>query len=114
MSKSRYHGAGYLLVDNSASDWGTKEESDLLVCGMCDCTIRVQDWVDHLGRFHEGHRANGAFCHRCDKPLCGSGANNCAARPPCSPGHCPSFIMTLEEKINDYYRRQQNARILGI
>jgi hypothetical protein len=114
MSKSRNHGAGYILVDNTASDWGTKEEGDLLACGGCDALLRVQDWVDHQGRFHEGHRANGAYCHRCDKPLCGSGNNNCAAKPACTQGNCHSFKMTFEEKVNANYRKEQNARMLGI
>ncbi|MDE2426352.1 MAG: hypothetical protein KGO96_10655 [Elusimicrobia bacterium] len=104
--QSRFSGAGYLIVDG--------READLLVCARCSGLILVQDRVDASGGVVPGHRSDGAYCHRCDGPLCGAGLNNCAASAPCDRGSCRSFRATLEEQVDDNYRRGQNARVLGI
>lgn len=92
--KSVFNGAGHLFADNRASDWGGVEESDLLGCKHCQALIKAHEW-----------RAEGAFCHHCGGPICAS----CAGI-----GGCTPFEQRLEQAISDHYRRQQNARILGI
>jgi hypothetical protein len=106
--KSRFAGAGYVLVDNSASDWGNKAESDVLVCGGCQAVLFWHDTIDHQGRIHVGWAGEGAWCHRCDKPLCTA----CGAKP--CPPECGGFEKRFFEAVEDQCRREQNAKILGI
>jgi hypothetical protein len=106
--KSRFAAAGYILVDNRASDWGNRIESDVLVCGGCQALLRRHDTIDHQGRVHVGWANEGAWCHRCDKPLCAA----CGAVP--CPPQCGGFEKLFFEAVEDRYRRAQNARILGI
>lgn len=109
MIKSRYHGAGYMLVDNRASDWGNKIESDILCCCKCETTIHRHTYIDHLGLVHFGWTEKGGYCHRCDKPMCLS----CASGPECPPG-CGGFEKEFLRLVDESYHRQQNAKILGI
>ena len=106
--KSRFAGAGYILVDNRASDWGNRIESDVLVCGGCQSLLHRHDTIDHQNRIHIGWANEGAWCHRCAKPLCAA----CGAKP--CPPECGGFEKRFFELVEDQYRREQNARILGI
>jgi len=58
---SRFAGAGYLLVDNRASDWGGKIESDVLVCRKCEALLHRHDTVDYRGRVYVGWANEGAW-----------------------------------------------------
>lgn len=96
--KSRFNGAGYLLSDNTASDWGTKEEADILSCGHCQALIKKSDWKE-----------DGCWCSCCDQAVgvtCG-----CAKRM--LTRGCENFLMKLEKAIERKYTVDQNARILG-
>ena len=97
--KSRFAGAGYILVDNRASDWGNRIESDVLVCGGCQSLLHRHDTIDHQNRIHIGWANEGAWCHRCAKPC---------------PPECGGFEKRFFELVEDQYRREQNAKILGI
>jgi hypothetical protein len=107
-NQSRHHGAGYILIDNSASDWGNKIEADIRCCGLCEKILPLHDTVDHLGRLTVGWRNEGAYCHRCDKPLC----HECGSKP--CPSECGGFEKKFADAIEEQYRIEQNAKILGI
>jgi hypothetical protein len=95
--RSIFNGAGYLIADNRASDWGTIEEADLIGCAHCNQTMKKRDWQE-----------DGGFCHCCAKPICGP----CADAMPRS--GCVPYLRKLERAVDDAYRREQNRRILGI
>jgi hypothetical protein len=103
-------GAGYALIDNSASDWGNKIEADVLSCIRCQKILFRQHTIDHLGRIHLGWNDTGAWCHRCDAPLC----FECAAPSNPCPAQCGGFRAELDRAIEANYHRTQNAKILGI
>jgi hypothetical protein len=96
MVKSIYHGMGYNLRDDRASDNGL-EENDLLGCTHCQRLLRKTEW-----------QAEGGFCHSCNAPVC----SGCAARIP--KFGCTPFLRQLETQLEQKYRREQNARLLGI
>jgi hypothetical protein len=111
--QSIFNGAGYLLADNSASDWGTKEEDDLLGCGHCHAVIRKHAHTDPVTKRRiPGWLDEGGHCYVCNQPLCGPQNNNCRDR---AQRHgCEAYARVLERAIEDNYRREQNAKILGI
>ncbi len=107
--RSIWNGAGYLLADNRASDWGTKDEDDLLGCGHCQALIRKHGHFSQaLQRYLPGWVEDGGMCCVCDKPLCPSCRDRVVTQG------CDSFAKMFERAIEDHYRREQNARILGI
>jgi hypothetical protein len=108
--KSRLNGVGYALIDNSASDWGNKIESDVLSCGKCQAIIFVHSYVDHNGIGHLGWRDTGGHrCNCCDAPVCIS----CSSGLPCTPD-CGGFKKAFDRQFDNVYQREQNAKILGI
>jgi hypothetical protein len=112
--KSRFHGAGYLLSDNRASDWGTKDEDDLLGCGHCGASIRRHGHTDVHG-YHPGWIEEGGMCCICDQPLCGPECNDCRAKvalPLDQGGGCNHQERQLERALHDAHRREQNAKLL--
>lgn len=91
-------GAGWLFADNRCSG-GKLEEADLLGCAHCARFVKKKEWENN-GGFK-------AWC--CDKPVC----DECAKAPPNM--ECPgSQVAQIERAINDLYRREQNAKVLGI
>ena len=94
--KSIFSAAGYLMNDNRAS--GNKlEEADILGCLHCQAAIEAQKW-----------RVDGAFCHGCNGPICSwcdQTTNGCTGQF--------HFYRRLERAVEDRYRRDQNAKILG-
>lgn len=92
----RSDGAGYYINDNRANHGGV-EEADVLTCCHCRKVIMLQSW-----------REEGAFCHLCFAPACDS----CGKRM--LTFGCENFMRRLEAAEKDAYRRQQNAKILGI
>lgn len=91
--KSIFNGQGYYMSDNRCSG-GTHEEDDFLVCKHCQKGLRKSEW-----------KLQGAFCHCCDAPIC----TECDKSPVCTP-----FMKKLETSVDEAYRREQNAKILGI
>ena len=89
-------GEGYLLNDNRCSG-GKLEEAAMLGCNHCQKLIVKSEW-----------QADGAFCHCCDAPVCGPCGDR-ARYVGCAP-----FLKTLEQAIEETYRREQNAKILGL
>lgn len=63
-------------------------------CVHCHAVILKHKWVDQ-----------GAYCHQCDGPICAA----CDKNP-----NCKNFMRQLDQALNDAYRREQNAKILGI
>jgi len=96
MVKSIYNGAGYLLADDRASG-GLRDEQDMLGCNHCQRLMKKPDW-----------KADGGFCHGCDAPVC----PQCADRIPYH--GCEKFLAMLEGQLEKKYRRDQNAKILGL
>jgi len=96
MMRSIFNGTGYLRADDRCSG-GQLEEADLVGCKHCLTTMRKSEW-----------QADGGFCHCCDAPVCGP----CADQMPKQ--GCKPFLSELEKSINEAYRREQNARMLGI
>lgn len=94
---SRFDGAGYLISDNSASDWGTREEDDVVCCAHCQAVVRKRQWV-----------VAGGYCSNCDAPLCKTCADALQQQG------CQNFMRKIDEALRDHHRREQNARLLGI
>jgi hypothetical protein len=99
---------GFILIDDRASEWGNKIESDLLVCGQFEPLQHRHDTIDHQGRVHVGRANEGAWCHCDDKSLCAA----CGAVP--CPPECGGFEKRFMQLVEDQYRREPNAKILGI
>lgn len=93
MSHSRFSGSGYMLNDNRCSG-GKVEEADVLGCKHCCAVIFKASWVEE-----------GAYCHQCDGPICTA----CDRDP-----NCKNFMRQLDQANDEAYRREQNAKILGI
>lgn len=96
MVKSVFSQAGYLFNDNRAAGEGL-QESDLLGCKHCQALIDKAKWKEA-----------GAFCHICDGPICAY----CDKRTP--QYGCENFARRIEQSVERDYRRQQNAKILGL
>lgn len=90
------NGMGYLLVDNRTSG-GRLDEADLFGCNHCDKLMRRQDW-----------REEGGFCHCCARPVC------LACAHAMDIGGCVPSMKKLEQAVEQAYRREQNAKILGL
>lgn len=94
--KSIFTGHGYVMNDNRASG-GLLFEDDLLGCKHCQGLIDKSKW-----------RQQGAFCHACDSPLC----SYCDQRQP--QFGCEVFEKQISQAIENSYRKEQNAKVLGI
>jgi hypothetical protein len=98
MPKSFFNGMGYALNDNRASG-GIVKESDILGCGHCQACINRANWKAY------GENR----CFSCDEALC----SICLYQHKQSGGECMNFKRAFERAIEDRYRREQNAKILG-
>lgn len=96
MVKTMLNGMGWRQVDNRCSG-GSREENDLLGCSHCQKLMKKNLWAD-----------DGGFCHGCDRPVCGP---CCDAIPRTG---CTTFMKVLETSLEKEYRRNQNARMLGL
>ena len=96
MVRTVYSGMGYVLADDSASG-GEKREADLLGCNHCDRLMRKSVW-----------REKGGHCLVCDRPICAG----CLARIPTH--GCEHSVRRFTAAVEENYRREQNARVLGI
>lgn len=96
MVRSVLNGAGYLLADDRCSG-GARDEADMMGCKHCQRLMKKRDW-----------QADGGFCHGCDAAVCGP----CADRIPRF--GCETFVRVVEAKIERQYRREQNARLMGL
>lgn len=94
--KSVFNGAGYILADDRNSG-GKLDEADAVGCSHCQKLMKKHDW-----------QADGGFCHSCDAPVCGPCATLTLTQG-CSP-----FLRVLETALMKQYRREQNARLMGI
>lgn len=90
-----YSGMGYTLADDTASG-GKRREADLLGCNHCQRLMRKHWW-----------QQDGGMCLQCSRPVC----PGCRDRIPTH--GCENFMRRLEGALNDRYRRDQNARVLG-
>ena len=96
MVKSRFNGLGYRLADNTASG-GLRAEADMIGCHHCQKLMVKSDWAE-----------DGGWCSRCDGAVCGPCADRMLTKG------CEAFVHQLMAKLEDQYRRAQNARMLGI
>lgn len=94
---SIFSGAGYFMNDDRASG-GKLDEDDTLKCSHCPQGLRKSQWKMH-----------GGMCMVCQQPLC----PRCTKRAMQFGCDGPE-IKKLEAVVNDLYRREQNAKILGI
>jgi hypothetical protein len=92
----RHSRLGYMKIDNRCSG-GKLLEDDLDACRHCHATIpRSKLLVAH------------AHCSKCDGPLCAS----CGIRA--MQFGCVTHDQWMTQLIKDQYRREQNAKIMGI
>lgn len=98
MTRSIFHGAGYMLVDDRASG-GKRVEADMLGCNHCQALIPKAAYVAGT---------SGSHCLRCDGPMC----NACIERS--RTFGCETFIKKFTHQIDQDYLRQQNYKVLGI
>ncbi len=97
MKHRRYtDGAGYFVNDERVSG-GRLSEDDVLGCAHCQKALKKKIWLN-----------NGGYCSQCDQELC----VECATKTMTE--GCANFKRRVERAIADDYRREQNARILGI
>lgn len=89
-------GAGYISIDETAAGKGHRE-ADIYCCSHCQAVIFVKAW-----------REDGGFCGRCQAPVCGPCADRMQTRG------CEPFTAQVERMLEEVYRREQNAKILGI
>lgn len=107
MTKSLFHGMGYYKNDDRASG-GKLEEDDIIGCGHsgltaqmvhgCVPTMKKTDWKSY-----------GGMCYVCNAPLCGP-CKDRALRFGCDGPE----VGRIEKAVDGFYRRQQNAKIMGI
>lgn len=97
MIKSIFHGAGYFFNDDRASG-GKFDEDDILACAHTGVAMKKSDWKRH-----------GGICMVCGKPI-SAAAYERAKRFGCEGPE----EKRIEQVVNDLYRRQQNAKLLGI
>src|SRR6266700_7765128 len=108
MRRSRFDSAGYFINDDRCSG-GRLAEDDLLGCGHCQKALKRREW-----------REDGGWCSCCDQELCGDVRNEagviiqegCASKA--YREGCKNFKEFIYRKIEEQYRQEQNARILGI
>ncbi len=94
--KSIFDGTGYFRNDDRPSG-GKLSEGDVLGCSHCQQAMPKAEW-----------KLNGGICFICAKPLC----LICYERT--RTFGCEVFEKNIEHAVADLYRRQQNAKILGI
>lgn len=90
------NGAGFYSYSGPDAPGG-RVEGDFLTCGHCQQGMILTAW-----------RTAGAMCMVCERPIC----TNCHGRT--TKFGCEIVERSLTEKLNEHYRREQNARILGI
>ena len=94
-------GAGYLLIDNTASG-GVKIEDDIFTCGHCEKVLRLSQWKEE-----------GGFCGRCQSRICcnpADPAHSCAHRMDVY--GCEVFKRQIDRILDDNHRRAQNLKAL--
>jgi hypothetical protein len=96
--KSIFNGEGYLLNDNRASG-GLRKEDGVLGCVHGQCLIEKSLW-----RFGK----SGAYCPQCDGPICTYHAIRMQQFG------CEPFAKAFTAAIEDQYRKEQNAKIMGV
>lgn len=99
---SIFSGAGYFMNDDRASG-GKLAEDDLVGCAHavargCTPTMKKSAW-----------KLQGGMCFVCGKPICIA----CTARAQKFGCEGPE-VARVERAVNDLYRREQNAKVLGI
>jgi hypothetical protein len=106
MTHSIYNGMGYFRNDDRASG-GKLVEDDLLGCGHSGLKAQMQGCVPTMKRSE--WKNVGGMCYVCNAPLCPACTSR-ALRFGCDGPE----VGRIEDLVNDMYRRQQNAKILGI
>jgi len=99
MKLSIFDQAGYFFNDDRASE-GQLSEDDILGCGHFACGGRMMKrskWKEHGGR-----------CLVCDSFLC----SLCYERV--KTFGCEVFEREMRRAVENNYRKEQNAKILGI
>lgn len=97
MTSSIFSGAGYFLNDDRASG-GKLAEDDILACAHHGAAMKKAQW-----------KLKGGMCMVCNKPLC----LKCVERTRRFGCEGPE-IKRIEQAVNDAYKREQNAKVLGI
>ena len=96
MRHSRFDGQGYYLNDDTPSG-GQKVKDDVLGCAHCQKALKKRVWL-----------RNGGYCHQCDQELCVECATKALTHG------CENFKRFVEKQVAEAFRREANARILGI
>ncbi len=96
MRHSRWDGHGYWYNDDRCSG-GRKAEDDLGGCAHCQKALKKRIWLQ-----------NGGYCNQCDQELCVECATKALTEG------CANFKRQVERAVADAYRREQNARLMGI
>jgi hypothetical protein len=97
MTQSIFDQAGYFMNDDRASG-GALQEDDLLGCAHCPRPVKKAKWKNA-----------GGMCVPCGKPLCFA----CFERTKEFGCEGP-YEKKIIEAVNNSYRREQNAKILGV
>jgi hypothetical protein len=76
-------GAGYFINNKNLGVGHGREEADIRTCVHCQAIIKMQEW-----------RHDGAWCNRCNAPICGNNNPLCVAENKAF--GCVPFLKKLE------------------
>jgi hypothetical protein len=95
------HGAGYLFSDNRAAGEGLQED-DVFACNHCQKLVLKSVIAER-----------GGMCGQCNQIICIE-CYGFLLKPLDEGGGCRPFLQFLEAQLEELYRRDQNAKLLGI
>lgn len=104
--ENMFRGGGFMLKDDRCSG-GALVEDDITGCGHCHGVLTKRERSKN-GEPWKGRLLTHAHCQRCDRDIC----------PACgldTEKHgCVPHDRMIDEALSDNYRREQNAKIMGI
>lgn len=95
--KSIFDGSGYYFNDDRASG-GKFEEDDILGCRHCQAGIKKSHWLRNAGY---------ARCPACDGFMCDTCYDKAKVEG------CQVYERQVHRAVEDNYRKEQNAKVLG-
>ncbi len=94
------HNAGYFRNDDRPSG-GQLAQADIQTCTHCQAVIKMQNW-----------KSDGAWCSKCEAPICGSENPECAGRT--AQFGCVPFLKQIELHAAKLMRYQHFSKIAGL
>jgi hypothetical protein len=99
----RTRGAGYLINNQALGVGQGRQEADIRTCPHCEAIIDMQKWKN-----------DGAWCSRCDAPVCGGGNGNPACVAERRLLGCVPFLRKLEKWTRGQTSLAMFRRLAGL